>query len=391
MVEDFLDDWGLDRKCFNLSASMMNVFSWTYGMLGGRLIAPIDPNKFDNASSRIVEVGIRAFILLGAVASIYFVGTPVLLGAVVLSVWGTVFRALGVALQRHRFTHIRGQAPEKELKGSLRIMEWNIRGHGGGHHYAEGGVIHWKERIDRIVETILKADPDVLILQEVYDASLIEALVERLPQFAHFYTHLGSNLWGEESGILVVTKGPVHQFTHTDFANTDAKVKRGFSFLELKENSKATTPCLRIFATQFSSGKTAHLRKAQMEQIIDKLAKEEKVLPTLFVGSLNIARDSLEEGAYLARYLYHSYLANEPTHSEALVSQWAPIYDGQEASNDFISFFKRQPLGDSRIFPVKEKGVRLVGSELVRGFDPDYSTKTARSDHHAIVTEVSGL
>lgn len=129
----------------------------------------------------------------------------------------------------------------------------------------------------------------------------------------------------------------------------------------------------------------------QVAQIVNTLALQKLAIPTLFVGNMNIDRDSQDEGVYLSRYLYHSYLDNQPTHSDALVSQWAPIYEGQERSSDFISFFRRNPIDDLRVFPVIEKGIKLHGSHLVGGFDLNRNTKTADSDHRAVVTTFSGL
>lgn len=388
------DDLELDRKFLNFSASLVSTFSWTYGILGGRLIAPIDPNKFDNASSRLAEIGVRISIVLGTLASLCFAGTYVISGAIVLGFGAKIFRVLGSFFQKEGVTHIRGLAAEKNIEnGRIKIMEWNIRGHGGGLHYAEGGVVHWSSRIERILSEIAKEAPDVIVLQEVYDTALIETIVANLEDhYAHFYTHLGASIWGDEGGIMVITKCAVHQFSHTDFTETDWMIKRGFEVLEIQSMPGEAFPSARIVCTQLSAGKNAaEKRRNQVAQIIDRLAEEKIPAPTLFVGSLNIDRDSSKEGAYLSNYLYHSYLDDAPTHSKELISQWAPVFDGQEESSDFISFFKRNPLEDSRTFPVIEKGIRLVDSHLVRGFDEFYNTKTALSDHHAVVTEVSGL
>lgn len=384
--ESYFDD--LDRRFFSLSSGMADIFSWTYGMLGGRLVAPLDPNKFDNATSKANEIGIRALIVLGALTSFLFAGTYILLTAVVLSAGSKLFRSAAFHFQKDGFTHIRGSGPEKILKGGeATVMTWNLRGHGGGLHYAEGGVVHWRSRIDRITDSIKAEDPDVIVLQEIYDTALMEALVDRLgAQYAHFYTHCG------ETGCMVITKCAVHSFTHTNFSETDQKVKRGFETIEIKASPGDSLPCARIIGTQLSPGKKAEqMRMEQVAQIVNKLASQKLAMPTLFVGSMNVDRDSKGEGATLSKYLYHSYRDNKPTHSDELVSQWAPIYEGQEESSDFVSFFKRNPDGDARVFPVLEKGIKLLGSHLVRGFDENYNTKTALSDHHAIVTTFSGL
>lgn len=391
MVEEsYFDD--LDLKFLNLSARFSDFFSWTYGMLGCRLIAPLDPKKFDNATTKVKEVAIRALIVLGTVMSLAFAGTFICLTAVVLGVGSKIFRSVGFALQKNNFTHVRGHAKEKALQdGQANVMTWNIRGHGGGLYYI-GGVIHWRSRVDQIVEQIKKEDPDVIVLQETYDAALISELIDRLKgEYAHFYTHLGANTWGQESGVLVITKCAVHQFTHTDFAESDSDIKRGFATIEIKGSSDDEFPCARIIGTQLSSGKEGkEKRMGQIAQVIDTLSKETVALPTFFVGNLNFDRNHPEEGAYLSQYLYHSYRDKDPTHSDELVKQWAPIYEGQEESSDYISIFKRN-IPNSKVLPVIEKNIRMLDCHLSPGFDKDYSTKTARSDHHAVVTRFSGL
>lgn len=389
----WLDDLDLDRKCFSLSSAMADIFAWTYGMLGCRLVAPIDPNKFDNATSKAKEIGIRALIVIGAIAGLFFAGTYLLLTAVVLGAGSKLLRGAAFYFQKNGFTHIRGQAPEQTIaQGEATVMTWNLRGRGGGLHYAEG-VIHWRSRIDRITDSIKAENPDVIVLQEIYDPALTEALFSRLEsKYAHFYTHLGADLWGGKSGCMVITKCAVHSFTHTDFNQTDSQGKRGFETIEIKASPNDLLPCARIIGTQLSPGKQAgEIRIEQVEEIVNQLAVEKEVMPTLFVGNMNIDRDSQDGGAYLSKYLYHSYRDHEPTHSDELANQWAPIYEGQEESSDFISFFKRNPTDDLRVFPVKERGIRLLDSHLVRAFDENYNTKTALSDHHAIVTTFSGL
>lgn len=390
MEETYFDD--LDRTFLNVGSKLSDIFSWTYGM-GYRLIAPIDPKKFDNAASKAEEIGIRALIVLGAVLGVFFAGTHFVLLGAVLGAGSKLFRNAGFYFQQDGFTHIRGKAAEKALEqGQAKIMTWNIRGHGGGLHYAEG-VVHWTSRADRIISAIQKESPDVLVLQEVYDTALIETLVKRLEdQYAHFYTHLGVKKWGEESGCVVITKCAVHDFSHTDFSKTDEKVNRGFEMLEIKLHPEDKTPCARIIGTQLSPSKEARfVRMNQIGQMVDALARQKFAVPTFFVGSLNVDRDDEEEGSYLSNYVHHSYRGEEPTYSTQLANQWAPIYSDQEESSDFISLVKREPIDDPRKFPVIEKGIRLIDSHLVEAFDLSYNTKTALSDHHAVVTTISGL
>lgn len=388
--ESGFDD--LDRTFFNLSSRMADLFSWTYGTLGYRLVAPLDPNKFDNATSKAKEIGIRVLIVLGAAISFCFAGTYIALTAVVLGVGSKLIRSFGFVLQNEGFTHIRGSAPEGKLEnGQASIMTWNLRGHGGGLHYTHG-VVHWRSRLDSIVENIQKESPDVIVLQEIYDTALVEALVSRLGnQYAHFFTHLGKNVFGNSSGCMVITRCAISDFVHTDFTNNEWDVTRGFETIEIKAHPDDASPCMRIIGTQLTPGKEEKTKRVeQVSQIVNSLVKKTLPMPTLFVGSLGIDRDSEEEGKLLSQYLYHSYRGKAPTQSAELVKQWARLYEGQEESSDYISFFRRT-LSNGAILPVVERDIRLRDCHLVKAFDESYDTKTALSDHHAIVTQFSGL
>lgn len=389
MIEDLeFDD--LDRKFLSFSSAMSDIFYSTYGWLGYRLVAPLDPNKFDNATTKAKEIAIRALILLGAVGGC-LVSIPLVLTGVGLGVGSILLRELGYYFQKNGFTEIRGADPKALADGKAKVMVWNLRGYRWLPY--ENGVVHWRSRIEEISDAIKAEDPNVLVLQEVYDTGLIEALVSRLQgRYAHFYTHLGKGKWGEESGCVVITKNPVSSFRYTDFSHTDSKVSRGFAFLEMKAKPEDLHPCARIIATQLSPGeKAGELRAKQLAEIVDTLAKEKMALPTFFVGSLNVNRDQSEDGLILAKYVNHSYRAEEPTYSPELANQWANIYKGQEGSTDFISLFKREPIDDARTLPVSEKGIRLMNSHLVKAFNETYDTKTALSDHHAVVSTISGL
>lgn len=389
MVEEScFDDLELDRYCLDFSSRMGSLFSWTYGMLGYRLVAPIEPNQFDNAASRAKEVGIRALIVLGAVLSFCFLGHVILISAIGLGLGSHLFRAIGYQFQKNGFTHVRGSAPEIDLQqGQASVIAWNIRGYKELPY--DHGVVHWSSRIDRILGEIRRENPDVIVLQDVHDPALMRTLINTLgDRYAHFYIHLGPSMWGSESGCMVITKCAVHSFSYTPFIAHDPKVNRGFAMFEMKSSPNDSSPCARIIGTQLTPGLDAEeIRMLQVTQITNKLAKQTLPLPTLFVGSLHMDRDTHEE---LQNVLHHSYLDAEPTHSNGLVSQWAPVFNGEEETTDFISLFKRNR-SDGKELPVIERGIGLVDSHLIQAFDADCNTQTALSDHSAVVTTIRGL
>lgn len=198
---------GFDRSFLDLSSKMTEPFCSLWGLLRFRLIAPLDPQKFDNCTSKMKEIATRVFIGLSAVLGsllIVAMPMPILGGAIALGTISKALRAIGFALQNGGFTHARGAAPEKELDPLnpwIKIMSWNLCAVGGGMSLNHGGVVDWRLRLDAIVRRIKNEDPDVLILQEVYDTAFGEALIERLnSNYAHFYLHLGPNIWGSVGG-----------------------------------------------------------------------------------------------------------------------------------------------------------------------------------------------
>lgn len=340
----------------------------------------------------------RSLIGLGALLGTYLcVSFPFpAISCVAMTGFGhKILRTIGFSLQKDGYTHIQGNAAEKILDPNgpqLKLMCWNICGVGGGMSLDHGGVIGWRSRIDRIVEKIKHEDPDVLVLEEIYDTALAEAIVERLKSnYAHFFTHLGANIWGSESGCMVLSKCNVHRFSYTPFSNNDWTLNRGIASLEIKASPDSAIPCARIIGTHLIHGdgdQAQNLRATQVAQIVDQLSHETIALPTMIAGDLNIERDQ-EEGTLLSTYLNHTYQEKKPTCTNRLVAQW----DLQTKSVwgetiDYISFFKRTfPNGQE--LPAVDDSISWNNPHLIHAYDETYNTKTALSDHHGVAVTIS--
>lgn len=384
-VEIYEEGW--DRTFLDLSSKAAEPICWAFGVLRYRMVAPIDPKKFNNCESKIAEIATRILIALTALVAI----VPILFTAILLGIASKVFRAIGFALQSDHYTHVRGKAPEKSLDNDAKILTWNLCGIGGGMHYDHGGVNHWRLRVDTLVEKILAENPDVLVLQEIYDTALAEALIEKLgPHYAHFFTHLGANTMGSVGGEMVITKCAVHRFTNTSFENNDWQLNRTFTTIDIKAKPEDALPCARIIGTHLIHDDNSK-RMAQVAQIVDSVARETLALPTLLAGDLNMQRDTPEQGGTLEPYLIHSYQAAEPTRTGKLVLQWDPsLKEMTSETIDYISLFKRH-LPDGRQLPVIDENIQMVDTHLVRAFDETYNTKTALSDHHGLATILRGI
>lgn len=368
---------GYDRLFFDLSSKLTEPFCWAYGMVRYRSISPLDPGKFDNSTSRIKEVATRMFIFLSAATAFVFAATHILIVAAVMGSLAKIFQAAGFYVQKNQFTHVRSDAPEKALdKGQISVMTWNICGEFGGLHYREGGVIHWRSRIDQIVENIKKEDPDVIVLQEIYDTALSEAIIDRLKdQYVHFFTHMRG------SGCMVITKCNVQHFSYSDQDKTEE--------FAIKANPQDALPCVRFYGTQLDRGEEAKQKRMdKVTQIVEAFAKETLALPTFMIMN-NADRDCPVEGVHLSKFLHHSYRGEVPTHTDQLVKQWDPKLKDQESFH-FISLFKRN-IPDGRTLPVIEKGIRMIDCHLVEAYDETYNTQKALSNSHGVVTVIGGL
>lgn len=379
-----LDNPSWDRTFLDLSSKCAEPFCYAFRYLRFRMAAPLDGTKFENRQSLIQEIALRSLLGVGTLFALY-TAFPFILGASLLLGAGTkLLRAAGYFCQKNGFTHVRGSAPEKSLDPAspeLKVLSWNHCGVGGGMSQDHGGVIDWRYRIDAIAASIKKENPDVLVLQEYYDTAFTEALITKLGDtYAHFFIHLGQNLMGSESGVIVLSKYAVHDFSYSAFQNNDWKLNRGFATLEIKATPQDGKACCRIIGTHLIHGDRADdraKRMAQISQIVDDLSARKETIPTLLAGDSNIERNG-EEGLVLTPYLTHGYLGNEPTCTNRLVAQWDREAKGTWAEMiDIVSLFKEQSG-----LPVRE--ARVKECHLVKAFDDTYNTKTALSDHHGI-------
>ncbi len=374
----FAEGW--DRTLLDIASKAAEPLCWAYELLRYRLVAPLDTTKFNNCQTIAGEVATRALIVAGAIFSV-----PLLVPALLLGAANKGLRAVGFALQKNNFTYVKGQAPEKELDGKAKVLTWNLCAIGGGMHYDHGGVNPFRTRVEDLVDKILTEDPDVLVLQEIYDINYAEDLIKKLgPHYANFFVHLGANVIGSVGGVMVITKCAVHSFTNTPFDNNDWSLNRTFTQLEIKAKPTDTRPSARIIGTHLIHNDSAK-RMEQVAQIINSLAQQNHILPTVIAGDLNMERDSIIEGEFLNRYLIHSYLSSQPTCTNQLTHHWDPSTPAKpDETIDYISLVKKTT-PDGRVLPVDDT-VQIENARIVSAFDETYDTRTALSDHHGLVT-----
>jgi endonuclease/exonuclease/phosphatase family metal-dependent hydrolase len=381
---------GWDQTFLDISSKLAEPFCAIWH-LGYRLASPLeDPQKFENCATKAAEIGTRILMGLGGICAIV-VGClfplPVLGGLGILGLASRVARAVGFFFQKGGFTYVRGPAQQiiaDKPPTELKVLTWNICGPAGGLSLDHGGVIHWRKRIDTIIEKIKEQNADVVATQEGdYDTACGEALSQRLGScYPHSMIHIGPNSMGSVSGMTVHVKRPIHRCFYTPFTTNHWSLNRGFLTLELKENSEAKGPFVRVIVTHLIHGNDEDAKKArvaQVAQIVNSVAQDK--IPTILMGDLNIERDSSEGAGLTSAGLIHGYRGAEPTCTNRLVAQWTGLSSSKpDETIDNISVF------ENRGATILESEVELIKA-FQNGSDPK-ETRTALSDHHALVAKV---
>jgi endonuclease/exonuclease/phosphatase family metal-dependent hydrolase len=209
------------------------------------------------------------------------------------------------------FSYIQGEKKDKALpkKKSFTIANWNVCLFDANLSMLFGGVLPWKDRIDRICAKIKKLNPDILCLQEVFSQEAGNALVDQLkPYYAHFYTQIGPKpagfsleTLGIPSGLFIASKYPLKNATFTPYVKGETPSYRGYGFFSADIYSKNLLVG-HLISTHLQPGcsaEDANYRIAQMRAIDTSLQNIDA--PTFLCGDFNIEKTSKEAE------LFHPY------------------------------------------------------------------------------------
>lgn len=358
-MSELLDE--LDRDCLWLSGKTASLYNWTYGLWGQKLIAPLEPGKFDNQASRIKELGVRLSIVVGSLIAVVYAGLYLAATGIALYGASRALKAAGLYLQKDHFTHVKGKAPETlPADGRMKILSWNIQGKEGLPYPL--GLSHWNSRLDAMMETIVQSDAHIVVLRNVEDLVLREKVIARLKnQYAHFYLHM------EESGYMILTKCPVECFK---YAPCDSS-QHGIALLE--------APGLRIMGAQIDPISES-LQKEERTTLLKTLAAQKTVMPTLFVGDLGV---DFAQNTMLSPYLQPCYLKKDPTYTNEPAQGWVRS-PKEERISDTIALFQSKHFENGEL-PVIVRNVQLRASSLLKSTGRDAPV----SDHRPVFIDCS--
>jgi len=347
---------------------------------------PADPNVLDNCSTIAREYAYRAFgpaALIGAVAYLAkHVTLPriglIFAGLLALEVGRMALHILGCSAQKKNYIHVRGEAAEIH-SAEPKIMSWNILGFPAGMNYTCGGCIPFRKRFPEIVKTIRSENPDIVILQEcLMDASVSETFIKEFKKdYAHFYIHNGPNKFGLESGLLVMTKSFVFEYTFTPFQTNDWTMSRGFATLTIPASNEGR-PAFAVIGTHMEAGSApedAEKRKEQLAQIQAHAKSLNHVTTVILAGDLNMNAAEPVLGEVLDDYYVHGL---ETCTTELNKIRYPDDKSPAKEWIDQVAVIKRseapeRPLTDFKVIPAYHRVNGRIDS------------RTAISDHNPVV------
>ncbi len=288
---------------------------------------PNTSNILDNYSTKTQEFAYRSFgpaVLFSAVAYLYaapaWIPTAALMsaGAVfTLGVGPLALHLLAYASQKKAYIHIRTDIPEISCNNP-KVMTWNILGLPAGLNYTCGGQRPFRQRFPGIAEVVHREQPDTVIFQEcMLDAKVTEMIINEFKsEYAHFFIHNGPNTFGIESGLLIMTKNSVYDYSFTLFEKgVSWKKMRGLSVLKIKARPKDLHPAFAIIGSHLEPGSDQEdrdVRRSQLTQIHQFAKTLTDVEFAIFAGDLNI-NASEPEGKQLHQVLKEIHKEGEST------------------------------------------------------------------------------
>jgi endonuclease/exonuclease/phosphatase family metal-dependent hydrolase len=278
-----------------------------------------------------------------------------------------------------------GTAAPESVKSEMKILTFNVCGLFEETPIIFGGLVPWRERFNKIVETIDQSDSDVVCLQEVFDDDLEEALYQKLKsKYANFYTiisprYLGfkPSTYGVRSGLMVFSKHSVTNGRFDCIPSESPYVNRGVFSFDVGGKMKVATTHLAAFQGPAQKKK----RLEQMNAVTKILYDMKPSIPVVLCGDLNISWCSGEPAEEVLCKDYDINLKvaqvtpENCTYCDFTNYHWKDTFNPKYTILDYVLHLKNTPSID-----IKTRRVNTWGEK------PPYD---AASDHMGLLANVS--
>jgi endonuclease/exonuclease/phosphatase family metal-dependent hydrolase len=361
-----------------ITSSVLKIVSWLHDPIiyssasFHRILAPWMEGRPDHCSTWSREFAAR-FLYGGSL----LVSLPI---GIVAGALALPFRGLASAVKNQDYCYTQGDAREKEFDNSFTFLTWNICCHEGGMSLSTGGMIPWKQRIDRIVQIIRAQNPDVLCLQEVQSVDIAEALFVRLKDlYPHCYFNLGIHPLKSSSGLIIFSKlDSSFEFrSFEDAADWAKQEKKGVASMVIANQVHLCFTHLQWGGE--SAIEIISAREKQILKIVDLM--HSKKLPAILAGDLNLDRNGSTFNSSKLSKTFEMINNNIPTWTSYFIQKmWkgeAAPKNPDEQSIDYIAYYKG----------IDSPTVVLIETDKVEAYDTE-DPYHACSDHHGLFGRV---
>jgi hypothetical protein len=209
-----------------------------------------------------------------------------------------------------RYTYEQGERAEKSLPEDrkIKILNWNVCFFDDLLPMLFGGVLPYQDRVDRIAQTIINSDADIVCLQEVFSIPGGIALLQKLkPHYAHFYTKMGPKVFGFDkdghgipSGLFGASRYPLKnaQFvSYTPEEQTPCNRAYGFFAADIYSEQEPLAHLIMTHLQPGDSQEDINYRAKQLTAV--RADMERSKLHALACGDFNMEENSPEASRQL--------------------------------------------------------------------------------------------
>lgn len=292
-----------------------------------------------------------------------------------------VFRRRNDGLWR---TGVRAETPWDS--NQVKMLTWNICAPGGQYSITDGGVLPWRERLEKVQQKIAETRAQIVCLSEVFDAAAALQMAEVLSKtYAHVLIAVGQRAVGVPSGMLVASQGPLEKVSFEAYPKDwlDSRTKNAekgiLSFTVPLRDRKLTVLTSHLQHSekpQFPTEAEKSCRRLQLARIAalanQALDRREAVVLT---GDLNLEpQELLAEGR--EDHLDREQVSDEPTWGG---DRWCAATQDKTGSNPLILDYT---LG------WKRSVARIETTLTQTGFQGDIFRPEATSDHRGLLSTI---
>lgn len=190
----------------------------------------------------------------------------------------------------------------------LKVLTANIICFPGTLPYMYGGISPWKERIDKLVDTLRASDAQIVCLQEVWDPEAMRALAERLKESYAFFVYdagdpagtLQVKKMGYSSGLFLASKLPLDSVAFNRFPRS---IPEGSNRGALIVTASVAQKHFALINTHLQHGNTLQMRQVRQEQLfLCYAALQEVISRTLPSNSWGCLAGDLNIDAFLPEF-----------------------------------------------------------------------------------------